>query len=297
MCRARARSLEPLPRDGARRRTRSGLARRAGGGAGPGSALGSSCLSRARRGLHRAAPRKPDVPRCVRRVHIATLPLTGPSRRSKGFSSRFRRTTVSYASMYASTMRSTPNRSTACARIAARSSRPPRPRPRRRRRCRRRGSPVLPSSMSSGIEPRSNAMTGVPHAIASTTLKPNGSSKPMRCSSACAPPSSSDRVPAPTAPMNAPGRRRSAARPARRSSAGPARCRRSRAAARTRAATSIASPCPCRDGCDRRTAGSRRAPDAARRRRCRCRGGSSRGSRGGDARSASLIATYACVAL
>ena len=44
--------------------------------------------------------------------------------------------------------------------------------------------PVLPSAISSGIEPRSNAITGVPHAIASTTLYPNGSSNRIRCSSA-----------------------------------------------------------------------------------------------------------------
>ena len=31
-------------------------------------------------------------------------------------------------------------------------------------------NPVPPSSISSGIEPRSNAITGVPQAIASTTL-------------------------------------------------------------------------------------------------------------------------------
>ncbi len=39
--------------------------------------------------------------------------------------------------------------------------------------------PVGPSSISSPIEPRSKAITGVPHAIASTTLYPNGSSKPI----------------------------------------------------------------------------------------------------------------------
>ena len=44
--------------------------------------------------------------------------------------------------------------------------------------------PVVPSSTSSGIDPRSNAITGVPQAIASTTLKPKGSSKSMRWSRA-----------------------------------------------------------------------------------------------------------------
>ncbi len=34
--------------------------------------------------------------------------------------------------------------------------------------------------MSSRMDPRSKAMTGVPHAIASATLKPKGSSKPIR---------------------------------------------------------------------------------------------------------------------
>ena len=58
----------------------------------------------------------------------------------------------------------------------------------------------MPSSISSPIEPRRNAITGVPQAIASTTLYPNGSSKPIRCSSACAPPRSADRSPALTGP-------------------------------------------------------------------------------------------------
>ena len=40
-------------------------------------------------------------------------------------------------------------------------------------------------------------MTGVPQAIASTTLKPNGSSKLTRCRRALAPPSSSPRRVAP----------------------------------------------------------------------------------------------------
>ena len=40
---------------------------------------------------------------------------------------------------------------------------------------------------SSGIEPRAVAITGVPQAIASTTLNPNGSSKLTRCRSASGP--------------------------------------------------------------------------------------------------------------
>ena len=61
--------------------------------------------------------------------------------------------------------------------------------------------PVTPCSISSGIEPRRNAITGVPQAIASTTLNPNGSSNPIRCSSARAPPSTAERSSGPTAPM------------------------------------------------------------------------------------------------
>src|SRR5205814_1951087 len=65
--RARARSLESLPWDGACGRARSRFARRPGGRAGPGSALGSPRLSRARRRLHRPAPGELDIPQCVRR--------------------------------------------------------------------------------------------------------------------------------------------------------------------------------------------------------------------------------------
>ena len=49
--------------------------------------------------------------------------------------------------------------------------------------------PFSPSRMISGIEPRGWAITGVPHAIASTTLKPKGSLKLTRWRSARAPPS------------------------------------------------------------------------------------------------------------
>jgi len=49
-------------------------------------------------------------------------------------------------------------------------------------------NPVTPSSISSGIDPRLQAMTGVPQASASTTDRPNGSSKLMRWSSARADP-------------------------------------------------------------------------------------------------------------
>ncbi len=46
--------------------------------------------------------------------------------------------------------------------------------------------PVNPGSTTSLIEPRSNAITGVPHIIDSTTDRPNGSAKATGCSSAAA---------------------------------------------------------------------------------------------------------------
>ena len=60
--------------------------------------------------------------------------------------------------------------------------------------------PLIPGWMISGIEPRGCAITGVPHAIASTTLNPNGSSKSIRCSSALALPRTSWRRSGPTGP-------------------------------------------------------------------------------------------------
>ena len=47
--------------------------------------------------------------------------------------------------------------------------------------------PVTPSSMTSGTEPRLNAMTGVPHAMASIITSPNGSGQSIGTSSAIAP--------------------------------------------------------------------------------------------------------------
>ena len=47
--------------------------------------------------------------------------------------------------------------------------------------------PVTPSSITSGTEPRLNAITGVPHAIASIITRPNGSGQSIGNSSACAP--------------------------------------------------------------------------------------------------------------
>jgi len=61
-------------------------------------------------------------------------------------------------------------------------------------------NPLTPSSINSGIEPRRNAITGVPVAIASTTDKPNGLIKLMRCSKAAAPPNNASRCRPPTEP-------------------------------------------------------------------------------------------------
>src|SRR5665213_4051140 len=55
-------------------------------------------------------------------------------------------------------------------------------------------NPVTPSSISSRIDPRLQAMTGVPQASASTTDRPNGSSKLIRWSSARADPRVSARA-------------------------------------------------------------------------------------------------------
>ena len=48
--------------------------------------------------------------------------------------------------------------------------------------------PDTPSSSTSGTEPRLNAITGVPQAIASIITRPNGSGQSIGNSSACAPP-------------------------------------------------------------------------------------------------------------
>ena len=47
--------------------------------------------------------------------------------------------------------------------------------------------PVTPSSITSGTEPRLNATTGVPQAIASIIIRPNGSGQSIGNSSAFAP--------------------------------------------------------------------------------------------------------------
>ncbi len=47
--------------------------------------------------------------------------------------------------------------------------------------------PVTPSSTISGTEPRLNAITGVPHAIASIITRPNGSGQSIGISRAVAP--------------------------------------------------------------------------------------------------------------
>ena len=47
--------------------------------------------------------------------------------------------------------------------------------------------PVTPCSMTSGTEPRLNAITGVPQAIASIITRPKGSGHAIGASSAIAP--------------------------------------------------------------------------------------------------------------
>jgi hypothetical protein len=47
--------------------------------------------------------------------------------------------------------------------------------------------PVTPWSITSGTEPRLNAITGVPHAMASIITRPNGSDQSIGNSSALAP--------------------------------------------------------------------------------------------------------------
>ena len=61
-------------------------------------------------------------------------------------------------------------------------------------------NPVTPSSISSRIDPRLQAMIGVPQASASTTDKPNGSSKLIRWSSTRAEPRVFARAVPPTGP-------------------------------------------------------------------------------------------------
>ena len=85
----------------------------------------------------------------------------------------------------------------------------------------RRGSRSRRRRTISAIEPRRRAMTGVPQAIASTTLKPNGSSKLTRCSSARAPPSRPPRRSGRPGRRSSPAPRRAAAPRAARSSRGP----------------------------------------------------------------------------
>nr|WP_028375420.1 hypothetical protein [Leeuwenhoekiella sp. MAR_2009_132] len=47
-------------------------------------------------------------------------------------------------------------------------------------------NPEMPSAISLSILPRLNTMTGVPHNIASTILRPKRSSKEIGCSNALA---------------------------------------------------------------------------------------------------------------
>ena len=52
--------------------------------------------------------------------------------------------------------------------------------------------PVRPSSITSGTEPRLNAMTGVPQAMASIITRPNGSGQSIGTNSTMAPLKNSD---------------------------------------------------------------------------------------------------------
>src|SRR6516164_9298387 len=54
--------------------------------------------------------------------------------------------------------------------------------------------PVMPSSTTSGAEPRLNAITGVPQAIASIMTKPNGSGQSIGTNNVIAPLKNSDFV-------------------------------------------------------------------------------------------------------
>ena len=61
--------------------------------------------------------------------------------------------------------------------------------------------PVTPSSTTSGTEPRLNAMTGVPHAMASIMTRPNGSGQSIGISSAMAPLRNADFSLSPISPI------------------------------------------------------------------------------------------------
>ena len=183
-------------------------------------------------------------------------------------------------------MRARPNRATACARIAARSSVGRLARPRRR-----------PPSTSSTRKPVTPSLDQLGHraaaerdhrraaghrlddAEAERLLEPDevqqrvGAAEQLRS----APPARPRRC-------SAPGRRRSRGAtalvevPLVLDDAGDDQ-RQAEPLRRPRSPR----PCPCRDGCARRTAGSRPARACEREaRRCRCRGGSWRGSRGAD---------------
>ncbi len=108
----------------------------------------------------------------------------------------------SYSATYSSTIRSLSNRSTATDRINDRSKDATFATAAAAPATSATRIPVTPSSMISAIEPRSKATTGVPLAIASTTLKPKGSSKSMRWSRAAAEPRNAERSSAATAPTN-----------------------------------------------------------------------------------------------
>src|SRR5450755_3292843 len=105
-----------------------------------------------------------------------------------------------YRPKYRSAMRSTVKRADTAARHAARSISPTRLIASTAASRLSTRKPVTPSSISSGIDPRLQAITGVPQASASTTDRPNGSSKLMRWSSARAEPRVLARAAPPTGP-------------------------------------------------------------------------------------------------
>ena len=62
--------------------------------------------------------------------------------------------------------------------------------------------PLRPGSITSGTEPRRQAITGVPQAMASVITRPKGSGQSMGNSSARAPPRKSPLSASPISPMN-----------------------------------------------------------------------------------------------
>ena len=105
--------------------------------------------------------------------------------------------------------------------------------------------PVSPSTTISGTEPMRAPSTGVPHAIASISVRPKRSGRVVMCTSASAPPSSSSRASRLHVPEELHARRRRcAARPVRGNTPRLAGCRRSSSRTPARLAISIARCAP-----------------------------------------------------